>query len=138
MCVIFSSISIYANEHGSHALRGEAMADRVFAMDSVVDCGDYTFALSSLDGYRYNARFNELVALENFQHDQKNHAYLFTTTDAGLLVHHKIIIDWPESEQYGLWYRERLIKGKNKVTKSKCQFEAYVRESIRDDHPNHP
>ena len=40
-------ISISANQHERIFLRGEAMADTVFAMDKVVDCGEYIFALFS-------------------------------------------------------------------------------------------
>ena len=77
---------------------------------------------------------NQMVSLEGYRHDLKSHAYLFNTVEDGRVVHHKIIIDWPQSENYGLWYTEKSINGKNRVSKAKCLVEKYVRESLRDDH----
>lgn len=132
--ILLLPIHLTANEQGSKLLTGEAMADTVFAMDSVVDCGDYVFALSHLDGYRYFADLNAISQLDAFHHDEKRHSYIFDTYDKGEIVHHKIVIDWPTSEKYGLWFQERRLEGKKKVNKAKCHVENYVRESIRDDH----
>ena len=126
-------VNLLASEQARGLLTGEAMADMVFAMDSVVDCGSYIFALSHLDGYRYFADLNAISKLDAFHHDEKHHSYSFDTHDDGV-VHHKIILDWPGSEQYGVWFQEKKIEGKNRVFKSKCDTENYVRESIRDDH----
>lgn len=132
--ILILPINLLANERSSGFLTGEAMADVVFAMDSVVDCGEYIFALSHLDGYRYFADLNAISLLDAFHHDEKHHSYSFDTNDNGEILHHKIVIDWSNSEQYGLWYRERKLDGKNRVNKSRCHVENYVRESIRDDH----
>ena len=66
-------VSVSANQHERIFLRGEVMADTVFAMDKVVNCGAYIFALSALDGYRYFADTNQLVLLDGYRHDLKNH-----------------------------------------------------------------
>lgn len=65
-------VSVSANQHERIFLRGEVMADTVFAMDKVVNCGAYIFALSALDGYRYFADTNQLVLLDGYRHDLKN------------------------------------------------------------------